>query len=86
MKATPLQNKLLQMAQQKGGTFTKSDAVQLIGGKYYCNEDKHVGDVLSRMVNAGFLVRVKPGHFELPKHRVEKVRGTEIDPAQSSLF
>lgn len=45
--------------------ITKQKAVELIGKIYYCNADKHVGDVLSRMVKAGLLKRIKPGLFEL---------------------
>ena len=44
--------------------ITKIKAVELIGNRYYCNASKHVGDVLSRMVNLGLLKRVKNGLFE----------------------
>ncbi len=74
------------MAQEKGGEFTKQDAVSLIGGRYYCNEDKHVGDLLSRMVDSQFIVRIKPGHFKLPVSRNGGTKLGEADPAQQSLF
>lgn len=45
------------------GRITKSEAVQLVGSTYYCNADKHVGDILSRLVNVGVLIREKPGVF-----------------------
>lgn len=55
---------------------------------YYCNGNKHMGDILSRMVKGGRLVRVKKGVFKLantdgikPKMLIDKV-----DPAQSSIF
>lgn len=50
---------------RSNGQITKQQAVELIGKSYYCNADKHVGDVLSRMVKAGLLKRIKPGLFEL---------------------
>lgn len=62
---TQTQKSILQLAQRQGGNLTKQDAVNLIGGKYYCNAEKHVGDVLSRMVNEGMLQRIKPGQFVL---------------------
>lgn len=74
------------MAREMGGSFTKQDAVQLIGHRYYCNEDKHVGDVLSRMVKAGFIIRIKPGHFELSKGRMQALKKLEENPNQQSLF
>ncbi|WP_288435344.1 hypothetical protein [uncultured Chryseobacterium sp.] len=43
--------------------ITKSKAIELIGGSYYCNSTKHVGDILSRMVKSGLLHRVKNGLF-----------------------
>lgn len=73
------------MATSKGGEFTKKDAVELIGNRYYCNEDKHVGDVLSRMVNAQFIIRVKPGHFKLSPSRSANLKAI-IDPNQKELF
>lgn len=86
MKATPKQRKILQMAQEMGGEFTKGDAIELLGSGYYCNEDKHVGDILSRMVNAGFIVRIKPGHFTLAPSRLEKLKKDAENPNQKTLF
>ena len=86
MKATPKQSKILQMAREKGGEFTKTDAVELIGDIYYCNEDKHVGDVLGRMVKSGFIVRIKPGHFKLSESRMISLKKDVDDPNQKSLF
>lgn len=50
---------------KSNGQITKQKAVEFIGKNYYCNADKHVGDVLSRMVKSGLLKRIKPGLFEL---------------------
>lgn len=45
--------------------ITLDDAVKLIGGNIYANARFHVGNVLSAMVRAKLLVRVKPGTFRL---------------------
>jgi len=45
------------------GTATKAE-ISKIADHYYCNGEKHVGDRLSRMVNAGFLIRVKKGVYK----------------------
>lgn len=50
---------------RENGSITKKTAVDKIGGSYFINASKHVGDVLSRMVKSGLLKRVKNGVFEL---------------------
>jgi predicted transcriptional regulator of viral defense system len=47
------------------GTITLEDATRLVGSDLYCNARKHVGAVLSRMVDRGLIERVKPGVFRL---------------------
>ena len=61
---TPEQKEILQLLHQNGGTLTKKQAVDQLDS-YYCNGEKHIGDRLSRMVNAGMLKRVKSGVFEI---------------------
>jgi hypothetical protein len=63
---TPKQREIRNFAFKNGG-ITKAQAVELLKGDYYCNAAFHVGNVLSRMVNAGILVRVKRGVFEVAK-------------------
>jgi len=60
---TPEQKEILQLLHQNGGTLTKKQVVDSLDC-YYHNGAKHIGDRLSRMVNAGMLKRVKPGVFE----------------------
>lgn len=60
---TDKRKELLNLARQ--GQFTKKQAVEIVGGSYYCNASFHVGNILSRMVKAGMLRRVKNGVFEL---------------------
>jgi len=81
---TPEQKQIIAIVQSKGGEITKAQVVKEIGRDYYYNGEKHVGDRLSRMVNAGLLIRVKPGVFKLGK-------GTKSKPAtiadeQPTLF
>lgn len=44
-------------------SFTKKEAVKLIGGYYFYNAEKHVGDVLTRMVRSRLIERIKPGLY-----------------------
>ncbi|MFK5893244.1 MAG: hypothetical protein QM504_08495 [Pseudomonadota bacterium] len=39
----------------------------MIGGNIYQNKNKHVGSVMSRMVDNGLIVRIKKGVFALPE-------------------
>lgn len=34
---------------------------------YYCNEHKHLGAILSRLVKSGHVTRIKPGLFQFIK-------------------
>jgi hypothetical protein len=45
-------------------SFTLTEAVNLVGKFYYCNERFHVGNILSRMVKGGVLIRLKKGVFK----------------------
>ncbi len=59
------QKEILEFIQEsKDSQITKQQAVDLIGGCYYCNESKHTGDVLTRMVKRGLLKRVSRGVYE----------------------
>jgi len=69
---TKKQKIIIEFARQNNNTLTKKDAMGLINTHYH-NGSKHVGDSLSRMVKAGFLIRVKRGVFELGK-------GTRLKP------
>ena len=53
---------------QKPKPLTTDDAVELIGD-YYCNARFHTGNILSRMVKAGLIYRIKRGVFGLPECR-----------------
>ena len=67
---------------QSNTQINKRKAVELIGHNYYCNADKHVGDVLSRMVKSGLLKRIKPGAFALGDRTKKEV----VPENQLNLF
>ena len=84
MALTVQQKKILKDAQQRGGKITKKEIVEMYGHEYFYNGAKHLGGILSRMVNAGLLIREKPGIFSIGK-------GTKSPPAtiaenQQTLF
>jgi pantoate kinase len=53
---------------------------------YYANWRKHFGDVMSRLIKQGFVVRVKPGVFRLNESRKMPVKPIEENPNQIELF
>jgi hypothetical protein len=69
MALTVKQKKVINFCHQNGGNITKKQAMELIDDYYY-NGAKWVGDVLSRMVKAGMLTRVKPGTFKTGKGNI----------------
>lgn len=48
---------------RKNGKITNDQADKLIGGTYYYNSRKYVGEILSRMVKSRLLKRVKKGTY-----------------------
>jgi hypothetical protein len=55
--------KIIMQELNESGTITLARAVELVGGDIFINREKYVGQILSRMVRAGLLVRAKPGVF-----------------------
>jgi predicted transcriptional regulator of viral defense system len=73
------QRLILAQARLNGGKITKKEAIEVPGvDTYYHNAEKHVGEILSRMVKKNLLIRIKPGHFEM--------RFKPVDPNQTKLF
>lgn len=81
---TDRQESIIDYARRSGGKITKKEAVKLIGNTYYHNGSKYVGEVLSRMVKQKFLVRVKPGLYEIGKGNRESP--LPKDDKQINLF
>lgn len=64
MNLSQKQKAIINMLRQNQ-TITKVDCINLLGKYYYYNAEKYVGEILSRMVNKGTLIRIKPGVFKL---------------------
>ena len=84
MTATKTQKQIIQFAHANGGQITKREAVDLFSHRYFINESHYVGEILSRMVNAGMLTRIKPGVFELGG-KVQKSGSVETAKNQLTL-
>lgn len=82
---TPHQKAIINFANSNNGKINKDQAVELIGKFYYCNERKHVGDVLSRMVKNNLLKRIKNGFYEINQNKQQTVKGI-INPDQLNLL
>jgi hypothetical protein len=82
MPLSDKQKKVLAYCHAHDGKITKKEAMSIIDD-HYCNGEKHVGDVLSRMVKAGLLTREKPGVFKIGKGGRSKSAGIEN---QTQLF
>ena len=84
---TENQRQLLRFAKGNGGEISKKEAVAVIGKNYYCNSDKHTGEVLCRMVKTRLLVRVKVGLYRVNSVQVyTNTENTKQDTCQISLF
>jgi hypothetical protein len=72
MALTEQQRTILNAAQERGGRIEKKEIVEMYGRCYFHNGAKHLGDILSRMVKSGLLVREKPGVFTVGKGKKNK--------------
>lgn len=86
MALTPQQTQILKDAQERGGTITKKEIVEMYEHLYFCNGDKHLGDILSRMVKSGLLIREKPGVFKVGKGKKKKPATIVEIESQTKLF
>jgi len=68
----------------KEGYITKKDAVKMFKNDYFINAEKYVGEILSRMVKNGTLIRQKPGVFIAGKGKVRTVVNCDVN--QTKLF
>ena len=82
MTAKEKRQKIIEFA-YNNKQITKRQAVELVGRDYYCNAGKYVGEILSRLVNSGSLIRVKNGVFELG---AGKIREQSVPENQLNLF
>jgi len=76
------QKEILAWARSVGGYFTKQEAVAKFSGRYFRHPEKYVGDRLSRMVEAGLLVRTAPGKYKIgngKKSKPEPANGNQTE-------
>jgi predicted transcriptional regulator of viral defense system len=74
-------------AQANGGKITSAEAQSLLKHHYYCNHKKYVSEIISRLVNCGFFIRVKKGHYEInPDYRPHRSKVQLDNKQQQNLF
>jgi len=78
------QAEIIRWANTVGGYFTKKEAVEALGAKYYSHPEKYIGDRLSRMVDVGLLERTKIGHFKVSAKKPAKKAAADVN--QTDLF
>ncbi len=86
MPLSPKQKGILNLFNDsKDDTITKKQVVAELGHEYYRNGAFHLGNILSRMVNARLLIRIKPGLFKKGNGTKNK-RANESNQNQYKLF
>jgi predicted HTH transcriptional regulator len=72
----------------KNGETTKKEIIEAMPWDYYCNDSKHFGDIISRMVKNGSLKRIKRGVYEYNADKTIKTGNkiVPVDPTQTNLF
>lgn len=80
MALTPHQKTVMNLLHKNGGIVTKTQVCEVI--TFYCNTEKHVGNILSRMVKANLLKREKPGVFI----KSSGIKQEDKDPNQTEIF
>lgn len=70
------QIKIVEFARLNNNQITKKQACALI--PFYHNTQKHVGDILTRMVRSNMLKRIKNGLYELSSGQKEIVNQSQM--------
>lgn len=81
---TDKQRKIVEFARQNNNQITKKQACELI--PFYHNTQKHVGDILTRMVRSNMLKRIKNGLYELSSGQKEAKQQTTISHVGQELL
>ena len=79
------QKDILKAFKESTEILRKKEIIERSGAWYYANADKHVGDILSRMVKNGSLTRVSVGKYRLGSGKAH-AKAVSVDPDQNSLF
>lgn len=79
---------ILEYLYNAGTPVKKEDIVERFDSFYYCNSSKHIGDMLSRLVNSGQVSRVKNGWYQFANWYSSKNRQSIVpeNPNQKQLF
>jgi hypothetical protein len=76
-KITDKQHQIIKyLRQMENETAKRSEIINQFRHWYYCNEEKHISDVLHRMVKSGLLVKPKSGFYKVG----EKRKSTKENP------
>lgn len=73
---TDKQRKIVEFARSNNNQITKKQACTLI--PFYHNTQKHVGDILTRMVRSNMLKRIKNGLYELSSGQKEIINQSQM--------
>lgn len=76
---------LIMAAQKPDRVISKKEITETLGGSYYYNASKHLGDIIGRLIKSGHLSRVKPGLYKL-EHRARLGSHEEVNKDQLKLF
>ena len=83
---TEKQRIIFNFVRDQKGPVKKSDLTKKFGRRwYFANASKNLGDVLTRMVNQNWLVRVKPGYYEAGTGK-KHCPVQEVNENQLSIF
>lgn len=86
MKFSKKQKIIINLLKEKGGEITLEDVFNSKVNTYHFNGRKHCGDVLARMVNMGYIKRIKPGVFKLGGVKKTIPKSEEGHTKQIQLF
>lgn len=70
-------------------TVEQADIHQIyraVSFSYYCNYQKYIGEICSRLVEDGRIIRVKKGIFKFNEDYKPKVKAEHNNQQQGSLF
>lgn len=73
---------------KQNGTSKKSDMYKdlKVSSWYYANASKHFGDILSRMVKNGLIIRISKGVYEFGNYSPRNKKYFSTDKNQTSLI
>lgn len=67
-------------------TISKREINEALSGYYYFNGDKHLGNIVSRLVSSGHLIRIKRGVYKLADKASVNSSSKPVNKNQLNLF